>query len=515
MTIRLLAVLLLAAPPCLAAQTGPRTDLKPAAARITEAEIRRQIEIIAHDSMGGRDTPSPGLEMTAEWVAREFARYGLKPGGDAGSYLQRYEVNVSEPDPDSTFLELLIPGSAPARLQIGSDVRIEGVAPRTATQYEVVLLGGKLLDPNAIKAEAVRGKLAIIVTDWSGGMGQQIQEAAVNAVTRGALGVLLPINNDSLATQMGLGSPVGPTVRLGPPRPAAPSNGRFFALTSDAALTRALPAVRQQIAFLRGSPRTTVAPVTDWRATVVSREGDARSVQVPNTVGILEGSDPTLRNEYLVITAHMDHVGSSCGGSTPEDRICNGADDDASGTVGLVELAKAFEQARPARSILFVAVSGEEKGLWGSAQFAERPPVPISAMVANLNMDMIGRNWKDSIVAVGKPHSSLGALVDRVAAEHPELGMTVVDDLWPDENLFMRSDHYNFARRGIPALFFTSGLHGDYHAVSDTPDKIDAEKQARILQLIFYLGYEIANTPERPVWDQASYQRIVRPAGQP
>lgn len=515
MKTRLLAALLLAAPLCLAAQVGPRSDLKSAAARITAAEIQHRIDILAHDSMGGRDTPSPGLEKAAEWLAREFARFGLKPAGDSGTYLQRYEVNVAVPDPDSTFLELRIPGSAPARLVIGPDVHIEGVAPRTATQYEVVLLGGKSLDPGAIKAEAVRGKLAIIVTDWTGGMGPQIQEAAVTAVTRGALGVLLPINNDSLAAQMGLGTPAGPTVRLGPPRPAGPSNGRFFALTSDAALARALPDVRQQIAFLRNSPRTTVAPVTDWRATLVSKEGEARSVLVPNTVGLLEGTDPKLRNEYLVITAHMDHVGSSCGGVTPENQVCNGADDNASGTVGLIALAKAFEQAPPARSVLFVAVSGEEKGLWGSAHFAERPPVPISAMVANLNMDMIGRNWTDSIVAVGKPHSSLGALVDRLAAEHPELGMTVVDDLWPDENLFMRSDQYNFARKGIPALFFTSGLHGDYHAASDTPDKIDAEKQARLLQLIFYLGHEIASAPERPVWDQASYQRIVRPAGQP
>ncbi|MHB1329569.1 MAG: M28 family peptidase [Gemmatimonadales bacterium] len=515
MKIRLVAAIILAVPAGLASQTGAKPDLKPAAARITEAEIRRQIEIIAHDSMGGRDTPSPGLEKTAEWLAREFARYGLKPGGDSGTYLQRYEVNVAEQDPDSAFLELSIPGSAPGRLVIGPDVRIEGVAPRTATQYDVVLLGGKTLDPGAIKAEAVRGKLAILVTDWTGGMGPQIQEAAVTAVTRGALGVLLPINNDSLAEQMGLGTPIAPTARLGPPRPAAPSNGRFFALTSDAALARALPGVAQQVAFLRSAPRTTVAPVVDWRATVVSKESVGRSVMVPNTVGILEGTDPKLRNEYLVITAHMDHVGSSCGGSTPEDRVCNGADDDASGTVGLVELAKAFEQARPARSVIFVAVSGEEKGLWGSAHFAERPPVPISAMVANLNMDMIGRNWKDSVVAVGKPHSSLGTLVDRIAAEHPELGMTVVDDLWPDENLFMRSDHYSFVRKGVPALFFTSGLHGDYHAVSDTPDKIDAEKQTRILQLMFYLGHEIATAPERPVWDQASYQRIVRPAGQP
>jgi Zn-dependent M28 family amino/carboxypeptidase len=230
----------------------------------------------------------------------------------------------------------------------------------------------------------------------------------------------------------------------------------------------------------------------------------------PNTIGILEGTDPVLKNEYLVFSAHMDHVGVTSG---RPDSINNGADDDASGTVGVVELAEAFSRARPKRSVLFITVSGEEKGLWGSQFFADHPTVPVANMVANINIDMIGRNWKDTIVAIGKEHSDLGATLNRVNQAHPELRMTAIDDRWPQENFYSRSDHYNFARKGVPVLFFFNGTHEDYHRPSDSPDKIDGEKEARILQLLFYLGQDITNAPERPKWKPESYQQIVRGGG--
>jgi Zn-dependent M28 family amino/carboxypeptidase len=207
----------------------------------------------------------------------------------------------------------------------------------------------------------------------------------------------------------------------------------------------------------------------------------------------------------------MDHVGSRCRGVSAADAICNGADDDASGTAGVVELAEALALpgARPKRSVIFLTVSAEERGLWGSRAFAQNPPVDIESIVANFNMDMIGRNWPDTIVAIGKSHSDLGRTVDDVAAAHPELGLKVVDDLWPAENLYGRSDHFSFARRGVPVLFFTSGLHADYHAVTDSPEKIDAEKEARILRLVFHLTQEIGNRAERPKWKKESYDAVV------
>ena len=302
---------------------------------ITAADVKRRVEIIADDSMGGRDTPSRGLEATARYIAAEFQRFGLSPAGDGGTFIQRYPI----------------PGGRP------------------------------------------------------------------------------------------------------------------------------------------GPQRTTA----------------------PNVVGLLEGSDPVLKNEYIVLSAHMDHVG--VGAPVNGDSIYNGADDDASGTAGVVELAEALSRpgARPKRSVLFLTVSGEEHGLWGSAWFSDHPPAPISQLVANLNIDMIGRNWKDTIVVIGKEHSDLGATLNRVNRAHPELGMNAIDDLWPEENFYFRSDHYNFARRGVPAVFFFNGTHRDYHGPDDEPNLIDAEKEARIVRLVYLIAQEVGNAPQKPVWNPESYKKIVRP----
>jgi len=242
-------------------------------------------------------------------------------------------------------------------------------------------------------------------------------------------------------------------------------------------------------------------------------------LSAPNVIGILEGSDPALKNEYVFFTGHMDHLGTPGSGEGCEarggDSICNGADDDGSGTIAVVELAEAFAQLtpRPKRSLVFMTVSGEERGLWGSEYFSEHPTVPMASIVADLNTDMVGRNWKDTIAVIGKEHSDLGATLNRVAAAHPELHMTPIDDKWPQENFYFRSDHYNFARKGVPILFFFNGTHADYHQVSDEVAKIDGEKESRIIKLDFYLGLEVANRAARPKWNPESYRRIVQQTG--
>ena len=334
------AVLSCVASPQLACAQQPRV---PSESVITESLIRRHVNVIADDSMLGRNTPSRGLDMTAAYVAAQFKRLGLKPGGDAGSYIQRYPLG--------------------------------------------------------------KGVLA--------------------------------------------------------PKRSAPAGSNGF-----------------------------------------------DSLSAPNAVGILPGTDPVLRDEYIVVSAHMDHVGVN--GASVKDSIWNGADDDASGTAGVLALAEAFAQAPMRRSIIFLTVSGEEHGLWGSAWFTSNPPVPINRVVANLNLDMIGRNWKDSIVVIGIEHSDLGSTLARVSAAHPELGITAMRDPWPQENFFGRSDHYNFARRGIPALFFFNGVHEDYHQPGDSPDKIDAEKESRIVRLIFHLASAVANAEAPPKWNPESYKKIVK-----
>lgn len=231
--------------------------------------------------------------------------------------------------------------------------------------------------------------------------------------------------------------------------------------------------------------------------------------RAPNVAALLEGSDSLLRTQYIVFSAHMDHVG--VGSPVNGDSIYNGADDNASGTAAVLALAEAFSRAqeRPRRSLIFLTVSGEEEGLWGSAYFASHTPVPLDSIVADLNIDMIGRNWRDTIVAIGREHSDLGATVARVAAAHPELRMATIDDPWPNENFYYRSDHYNFARRGVPVLFFFSGTHEDYHRPGDEIEKIDFEKETRIVRLLYYFGNEVANAQVKPQWQPESYRRIV------
>ena len=240
---------------------------------------------------------------------------------------------------------------------------------------------------------------------------------------------------------------------------------------------------------------------------------ESEILTAPNAVGILEGGDPQLKNEYVVFSAHMDHVGIRR--AIDGDSIYNGADDDASGTIAVVEAAEAFASLnpRPRRSLIFLLVSGEEKGLWGSEYFSEKPTVPIERIVANLNADMVGRNWRDTIVVIGKEHSDLGTTLNRVNQQHPELNMTAIDDIWPNQRFYFRSDHYNFARKGVPILFFFNGTHADYHRPSDEVDKIDGEKASRIVKLMFYLGLDIANADQRPVWNPDSYRQIVEGAG--
>jgi Zn-dependent M28 family amino/carboxypeptidase len=341
----LITAVLTPAASCLPAQS---TSASRGAATISEASLRKHLSVIAADSMMGRNTPSRGLEMTALYIAQHFRAAGLEPGGDKGTFLQRYTL----------------------------------------------------------------------------------------------------------------------------------SQGRTQATGST------------------GRSKIVEPPAT-----------------APNVVGIIDGTDAVLKNEYVVFSAHMDHVGVNS--SSASDSIWNGADDDASGTVAVMELAKAFSVDRPRRSLIFLTVSGEEKGLLGSRWFTEHTPVPIKQIVADVNMDMIGRNWRDTIVAIGREHSDLGATLQRVNAAHPELQMTAIGDLWPMENFYFRSDHFNFARRGVPILFFFNGVHADYHRPSDSAEKIDYEKESRIVRLIFFLGQDVANRTDRPKWNEESYQRIVNGSGGP
>ncbi len=471
---------------------------------IVEHDVRRRIGVIADDSMGGRNTPSKGLDRTAAYIASEFKRFGLKPAGDDGTFIQRYPLSRVKIDGEASYVTLTRAATS-VTLRASSDLLyLSGGRTGAPIHAPVVLVGG-VLDSAAAHAVAPEQKIVVVVAPNSMNLNGQNKFVAA-LLTRQPAAIVMVSARDSVsfARQIALQSreriSLGVGGAGGAPVIAIPER-RVRALLTESGV---------DIAALRASRTFEVREVPTLQMSISVRDEAGSSPTAPNVVGILEGSDPQLRNEYVLFSAHMDHVGTNP--SVKGDSIWNGADDDASGTIGVLELAEAFARVaqRPRRSMIFLTVSGEEKGLWGSEYFASNMPVPAKQVVADLNIDMIGRNWKDTIVAIGKEHSDLGATLDRVNREHPELGMHAIDDIWPNENFYSRSDHFNFARRGIPILFFFNGTHADYHQPSDSPDKIDAEKEVRILRLIYYLGATVANTTERPKWNKESYDRIVQ-----
>jgi hypothetical protein len=491
-----------------AAAYGQAAALGRAAATITEADVRRRIQIIAHDSMGGRNTPSEGLDKTARYIAAEFERLGLRPGGDSGTYLLSYPIAAKQLVPAQSSLRFgQISGERGVRTTLDAGAALIFGPTDAAAKGGVVLVGGAVV-ADSLKAEDLRGRIVVYVPAPGAMLGRSI----LQRLLADARGLVLVMNSDSAVAeyqrrQVRVGVTAGDGTRGAP-----------VIIVKESAVLAQLPEAAQQFEQLRAAPVTVVQPMLDWEGEIALRDTTVRISWAPNVVGILEGSDPELKNEYLVYSAHMDHVGTAGQPGAQcrplgADSVCNGADDDASGTVGVVELAEAFSQrgARPRRSVIFLTVSGEEHGLWGSEWFVEHPPVPLSQIVADINIDMIGRNWRDTIVAIGKEHSDLGQTLNRVNAAHPELRMSAIDDRWPEESFYTRSDHYNFARKGVPVLFFFNGVHADYHGVTDSPDKIDAEKETRILKLLFYLGQEVAGGKPRPQWVPASYNQIVTP----
>jgi hypothetical protein len=496
----LLILPLLAAATPLPAQTA--APLARAAATITQADVAHRIGVIADDSMMGRDTPSRGLDLTARYVADQFRRFGLRPGGDDGSWFQRYPISRRQLNQAGSRVVLTAGGTEAVATFDRGALYVRGSVSGAPVRGPVVLVGGRLT-PAAVSRMAVRDKLVLYVPETGGTPSEtatQVSRALRVAGPR-AVVLLSELSAEQFAGRVPRRPAARTTVDLGIESPP-------FLELSEHAVGNVLRAARLDVAAVRADTVPVFRELPGLGIQVELRDSVLTRLSAPNTVGILEGSDPVLKQEYLVYSAHMDHIGITPG---QPDSINNGADDDGSGTVGVIELAEAFSQpgARPKRSIIFLTVSGEEKGLWGSRYFSEHPPVPVGQIVADLNIDMIGRNWPDTIVAIGKEHSDLGATLERVNAAHADLGMTAINDRWPEERFYFRSDHYNFARKGVPILFFFNGVHPDYHRVTDSPDKIDSEKEARILRLLFFLGREIGDAPARPKWNPESYREIV------
>ncbi len=511
---------------------------KPAAASITEqrgvdtiaaAQLNDYLAFIASDEMEGRDTPSRGLDTTAKFLAMNLHRWGFKPAGDDGTFFQRIELRRNRVDSEQTKADLN--GRA---LTVGTDFLPAG-GTGTASGSLVFagtgwLIKSKQLD--AYNGVNPAGKIAVVFGTPNqsprgisrpelGKIGEDSIDPVEYARQKGVVGIIY-VPDPQYVTNwqrirsriMERGSTYVARFQTQPPAPSLP------AIVVSAEIANSLFEGEQVAAsaILNAAGATSLpAPflMNDQKKLTLTVGNNSESVPTQNVVAIWEGGDPVLKSEYVALGAHYDHVGSGCP-PVGNDRICNGADDDGSGTTALLAMAEALAKApaRPKRSVLFVWHCGEEKGLWGSRYFTEYPTVPLDHVVAQINIDMIGRSKKEgdtnprnseltgpnAIYLIGSTMMSteLGELVNAVNKSYLNLTFDTRYDAPTDPNrFFFRSDHYNYARKGIPIIFFFDGVHEDYHRAGDTADKIDYQKMEKVARTIYMTAWEIANRPAR------------------
>ncbi|MEX0891004.1 MAG: M28 family peptidase [Gemmatimonadota bacterium] len=472
-----------------------------AAATITPEDFRQRIGFLASDELLGRDTPSPGLETAGRWLADQFREFGLRPAGDEGGYMHMWSYDV--PVVDAVFELRRGSQTAPATWKREFFI-IPGAGPVTGD----AVWAGSATQGGMAGGAGMAGNVAFVYLpgeDLDAAFQQALQAGMMGAMAAGAAGLVFVMDARMEAGLVGqIAASIGPG-QIAP----IPVVGMSYATAE-----RLLAEVGQDLDVLRnrtgGEAQALEGVRVQTGATVTSSPAE-----VANVAAVLPGSDPELRDTYVVLTAHYDHTGVGAPDASG-DSIFNGADDDASGTAMLVEVAQALATLpeAPRRSVLFLAVSGEEKGLLGSEAYVDDPTVPLERIVANINLDMVGRNHPDSVTAIGLDFSSLGPLAMRIAADNPELGLVIAPDMQPEENLFARSDHFNFAKHEIPAIFFTTGLHDQYHLQGDEAELIAWDKITRIGRLVFHLTHAVAQDPTPPAWTDEGLE-FVRDATRP
>jgi hypothetical protein len=511
--VTLLGVLVAPTASLWAQTTTPDPVIHRALQTITAQDFKGKLDALAHDSTRGRETPSPELARATEWVAVQFQNAGLRPAGDAGGYFQKFQLHHERLDSLST---VTVSGDgASSTWTLGNEiVHAAGGDPAELVDLPVVLLIGIPNDSTpAFGGVPVQGSAILHVISPDQLSGRFLNPIFRQAHAGGALAhIVVSEIPAELWDQLRTGSFPGRWRVIGVSDRESDFRVASYGLQFSAAV-ELLAAIGEDTASLMSPTEASSRALDDVTISIAPHYARVQEAEVANVVGVLAGSDPALRNEAVVFTGHIDHVGGipgRCRSSQvlPADSICNGADDNASGTVGVIELAEAFAalDPHPARTLVFAAVTAEERGLCGSRFYVAHPVIPIDRTVAEINLDMIARNPPDTVGFVGKDYTSLGALVDRLLASHPELNLVAPEH----QGRYGGSDHYPFARRGVPALFFFSGEHEDLHTAADNPDRADAEQAARIVRLAFLTGLEVANATERPTWEENARAVIVR-----
>ncbi|MBM4161265.1 MAG: M28 family peptidase [Ignavibacteria bacterium] len=474
---------------------------------ITANDLSAHLHFIASPELEGRETTLRGQRLAALYIASVFQKLGLKPAGDNGSYLQRFDVEITKVSEQSN-ITVLSHQTSKSFLFRKDYATI--LAQDTVLSGPVLFIG--FMDTDVDSALA---KNRIIVA--FAGRRQDSRDTSVPAIRRltftrqfaGSIATFVIADDTGAASLQQL------TVRFASMLdrqqmrlPGVGGRSRFgfsspYVISADLA-AEILKASGRSVAALRHTAYgdTSFRPIQLSQTTVRIESKLAKELkQTENVLALLEGSDPKLKEEVVVFSGHYDHVGVGGDGV-----VFPGADDDGSGTVSVLELAEAFvtNPAKPKRSLIFLAVTGEEKGLLGSQYYVTHPFVPLSKTAANLNIDMIGRidkkyeQLKDSnyvyVIGSDKISTQLDSLL-KLSNKESEgflLDYTYNDDKDPQQ-FYQRSDHYHFARNGVPIVFFFTGIHDDYHRPSDTVDKILFDRMARIVRLIYTTGWKVAN----------------------
>ena len=519
---------------------------------ITPGDLKDWLTFLSSDELEGRAVFTEGLGIAAGYIQGYLQAWGVKPGGDHGGYLQTVRVRGVKVVNHSTVT-----------VRVGGESRTfrdgEGItfprnvgSKRTLTIDRVEFAGYGLDVPGHMDLRGRNIEGAAVVFLGPNGP-RDIDQQALRRVVTG--------RSRHAIDQLRAAATIGPSNAnmSGQGRGAAPASGGAAGRgggaprpAPDFTTTQRLdqpisPAVTATDAFLdflfskapvhydelkkKAADRD---PLPSFRLDGVTLtfniDADYQLVRTQlteNVIGIVEGSDPQLKSTYVVVGAHYDHVGYAdaelTDGKRPsppgrvtagatEDRIWNGADDDGSGTVAVMALARAFAQGvHPKRSVLFIWHAGEERGLYGSRYFADYPTVPLDKIVAQLNIDMIGRNRDDK-----RSEANTVYLVgsDRISTELDKISRDADQSLQPPlkldyemndpsdpEQVYYRSDHYSYASKGIPIIFFTTGLHPDYHANTDDVAKIEFPKLTRVTQLVYETALRVANLDHPPVRD--------------
>ncbi|UZK64898.1 M28 family metallopeptidase [Sphingomonas sp. M1-B02] len=528
-----------AAQPAPAVSAAERNAILNAVLPEDQAAMKGHVMFLASDQLRGRDAGSPEFDIAAQYVASQFYAQGLRPAGDDGSYLQKVPL-LSYKAADKGSMSITRKGAAPITLVFGQDF-VPAANPDKldfTLTAPVVFVGQGIvgLGRDDYKGVDVKGKIVAFFggapTTFPAEERAHFSNVATKAqiaLKKGAVGYIT-----LESPRAGRGNYPFPMIAATWERPRvtwARADGRGFIPTPGAPGLGMLSKA--------GAEKLFAGAKTSWADIVKAAQAEnatfkamplatslgvaLKTVTTPitsyNVAGMLPGSDPALAQEVVVLTAHLDHVGVG----TPNakgDPIYNGAMDNAVGVASLIEEAKRFKASgkAPRRSILFLAVTAEEKGLVGADYFAQNPTVPKANMVANVNLDMPIITYKfEDVTPFGADHSTLGETVRRAAAQ---IGVGVGGDPRPDEAFFVRSDHYRFVQQGIPSVFLWPGEAGpgkaatdsfladNYHKPSDEVVQsrpIDWESGVRFVDVNYRIAREIADADQRPVWKKGDF----------